>query len=119
MQLDELRRYAIDARRLAKTTAGKPQAESTEPSATVHESRSRLSAFAARVLQAASGIAEADAEPFDIHHPDESLWDSTVGVTTLRAQREDLSSIDEAVAALQLLSTTLAGSPATVPARIQ
>jgi CDGSH-type Zn-finger protein len=87
----------------------------------LNELKRRLLASATRVLAQASVIVDGEMGSPDPggQDADESFWTLALKVTALRAQDDDLSSIDEAVAALQLLSSTLSDSAAMVPARIQ
>src|SRR5262245_42034925 len=106
-QVAELRRCASDARRLL-------HGDKTP------DRKTRLLASAVRVLADASGVAGEESSPdTTIQDPDEYLWNLTLAATALRGQADEFSSIDEAVAALQLLASTLADSAATVPGRIQ
>jgi len=78
------------------------------------EVSARLLSSAARVLDKASGSTNGEmrtpAAPGE--SPADRLWNVTLAVTALRAQSDELRSIDEAVAALQLASSTLSGSAA-------
>jgi CDGSH-type Zn-finger protein/truncated hemoglobin YjbI len=76
---------------------------------------------AARALADASGpgIEETSTPTVPAVNPEDHLWNLTLAVTALRGQSDELRSIDEAVAALQLASTTLSGGAAIIPARIQ
>src|SRR5262249_6543460 len=107
-QLNELSRCASDARRLlnARDTPDR---------------NTRVLASATRVLAEAGGPAAEQSAPPDtaIQDRDEFLWNLTLAVTALRAEGRELFGIDEAVAALQLLSSTLLDAPAMIPARIK
>src|SRR5262249_3789118 len=107
-QHDEVRRCVRDAQHLLNRREGSDR-------------HARLLASAVRVLADASGLGvehmgspEAASQDFD-----DSVWQLAVAVTTLRGQHEELGSVDEAVAALQLLSSTLWQSGATAPSRIE
>src|SRR5262245_6980437 len=83
--------------------------------------KTRLLSSAARVLADASGTTiektRTPAVPFG--NSDDPLWNLTLVVTALRAKSDELRAIDEAVAALQLASTTLSDGAAMIPSRIQ
>src|SRR5262249_20167280 len=76
---------------------------------------------ATRVLADASGTGreQTTTAPVPVGHSDDPVWTLTLAVTALRAQGDEFRSIDEAVAALQLASTTLSDQAAMIPARIQ
>src|SRR5262245_682753 len=106
-QLGELRRCAREARRLlnGSDTAAR---------------NTRALALATGVLVHAAGLPEQETDPAEgtIQNPDESLWSLAQAITTLRANSDELSAIDEAVAALLLLSSILSESAPPMPARI-
>ena len=83
------------------------------------DGKARLLLSAARVLADASGpgIEETSTPTVPVVNPEDHLWNLTLAVTALRGQSDELRSIDEAVAALQLASTTLSGGAAIMPAR--
>src|SRR5262245_11142639 len=105
---EELARCAGEARRLMNDQRAS-------------DGQTRLLASAARVLTDASGaiIEETRTVAGPVGKSDDPLWDLTLAVTVLRAQSDGLQSIVEAVAALQLASSTFAGDAAIMPARIQ
>src|SRR4029450_8159712 len=82
------------------------------------DGKARLLVSAARALADASGpaIEETSTPTVPVVNPEDQLWNLTVAVTALRGQSDELRSIDEAVAALQLASTTLSGGAAMMPA---
>src|SRR5262249_6075536 len=108
MQLSELKRCAHDVQRLMNVRD-------------TSDRKARLLASAARVLANASGAVGEEIGPSEtaIEDPGQFLWDLTLAVTTLGAAGGNFSSIDEAVAALQLASCTLSDSGAIVPERIE
>src|SRR5262245_60117403 len=83
--------------------------------------KARLLSSATRVLVSASGSPndEVGTPAGPAGDSDERLWNLALAVSALRAQSDELRSIDEAVAALQLASSTLSGSADGIPARIQ
>jgi CDGSH-type Zn-finger protein/truncated hemoglobin YjbI len=102
-----LNRCAAEARRLRDGAPSNGQA--------------RLLSSAARVLADAAGstVEETRTRAIPADNADDPIWNLTVAVSALRAQSDELRTIDEAVAALQLASTTLSGGATTIPARIQ
>ena len=107
-QRDELRRCVRDAQLLLNRRE-------------VSDRHARLLASAVRVLADAGGlVVEGVGSPeAATQDPDDGVWQLALAVTILRESGDELSSLDEAVAALQLLSSTLSDSAALVPARIK
>src|SRR5262249_26749017 len=83
----------------------------------VSDRHARLLASAVRVLAAASGLVveEVGADEATNQDSDESVWKLALAVTAVRANGDELTSLDEAVAALQLLSSTCRMQPRWFP----
>jgi hypothetical protein len=107
-QMAELSRCATSARRLLDGCV-------------TQDVKTRLLSLASHTLADACGAAKEEwSKPTTAaQNLDEDLWNLTLAVSALRAQSDELRSIDVAVAALQLAGSTLADSAATIPARIQ
>jgi CDGSH-type Zn-finger protein/truncated hemoglobin YjbI len=134
-QVNQLRQCADAVKRLAQTIALTGESASLDGRDTgTKQSRARVAASAARILSDAIGLttggqgssrgtpqdptADVSSE-VSIEDPDAFVWTLALDLTTLRAQSDELAPIDEAVAALQLLSSVLASSATTMPSRVE